>query len=172
ALVNYLNNIYKTNYFPEHITDYAVHKVLSKDVEEYNRVVEKFDKEKIGELPTIDGAKEGVAALSTRYNLVVITARPHWLEEATMEWLEDNFGDAFSCVEFSRQRHNKEFPTKAENCKKHSVIAHVEDAPHHALDIARVTNVLLMDMPYNQGIEHKNIRRVKDWGEVVDLLSK
>lgn len=171
ALIEHFNKTYGTMHLPEHITDYAMHKALSKDVEEWKDFVRKFEDEHIDKLPTIEGSEEAIRELSKEFRLVVITARPHWLRQKTEKWLKQNYGDVFLAVEFSKQSNNPNLPTKAEHCKRYGAVAHVEDAPHHALAVAEVSRVFLKDTSYNAGIAHPKIKRVRSWDEILSELS-
>lgn len=56
-------------------------------------------------------------------------------------------------------------------CRKLNVDVMVEDKPDVALYLAeKGTKVLLVDAPYNQGLEHENMIRVFSWNEIYTLI--
>lgn len=65
---------------------------------------------------------------------------------------------------------------KSDFCLIYGAKTHIEDSPKQAIDCAnKGILVLLMNQPWNQakynpGITHKNITRVQDWPQIVDIL--
>lgn len=56
-------------------------------------------------------------------------------------------------------------------CRKLSVDVMIEDKPDVALHLAeKGVKVLLVDAPYNQGLEHENMTRVYTWDEIYNLI--
>lgn len=84
-------------------------------------------------------------------------------------WLKKNefcFDDIYFCSE--------EFASedKLAGCMKYKVDVMVEDRDNVALYLANNgVRVLLFDAPYNQGVSHENIVRVKCWEDVYEEIS-
>lgn len=56
-------------------------------------------------------------------------------------------------------------------CRKLNVDVMIEDKPDVALHLAeKGVKVLLVDAPYNQGLEHENMMRVYTWDEIYTLI--
>jgi len=122
-------------------------------------------------LPVVDGAVAGMRHLrQLGYKLVIITARPYRqykrLYADTMEWLKKHKIE-YDLILFKRD--------KAEAISDYIMPAQarffIEDRTKHALEIIDMNvPVLLLDAPYNQGVEHPLITRVENWGALISRV--
>jgi len=127
------------------------------------------------ELPVVPGAVEGVKRLKDMgHELVVITGRAADWMGRTKRWLDHNFNGCFTRVE-STDFHmiNSGHKTKGQLAKEFGCDILIDDFPHYAEEaIKNGVKVLLFDTGFNHNYpEHDDIHRVKDWKEVVKIIS-
>lgn len=79
-------------------------------------------------------------------------------------WVKEN-GFQFEDIYFCEEEHAPE--DKLSGCRKYAVDIMIDDKPDVALYLANQgIKVLLFDTLYNQGIDHQNIIRVRDWDDI------
>jgi uncharacterized HAD superfamily protein len=112
------------------------------------------------DLEPIEYSQE-VTHLLAQEGLIYLSSRPNHLEEVTKLWLEKhNFPQGKLIL--TRQ--------KCAMMAIHNCRFIVEDAGHHALDIANANYpVYLLDYPWNQDIKHFFIKRIKSLREIIEL---
>lgn len=85
-------------------------------------------------------------------------------------WLK-KYDISFKTFQFCSEEKSPEDKLLA--CKKLNVDAMIEDKPDVALHLANNgIKVLMMEAPYNLGIEHENIIRVSNWNQVKEELQR
>jgi len=124
-------------------------------------------------LPVYAGAKETLEwARDLGYKIALVSARPY-LEMRriyfdTIYWLNSNhipydaifWGKDKADIVFSEL-----YPIKP--------TWFIEDRDKHAIELANEgIPVLLLDKPYNQGVEHHHIIRVNGWGDIADIIGE
>lgn len=108
-------------------------------------------------------AVDGVSLLAGLGDVYYITSRHQDLADSTMSWLDRH---NFPCGEIYMGVNDK-----ASLAKELELNLCVEDAPHHALKLARAgVGVFLLDWPWNQGVKHDLITRVQGWARIIALL--
>jgi hypothetical protein len=123
-------------------------------------------------LEPVNGAKEGLIELRARgWKIVLISARPYWqykrVYSDTVVWLGEN-GMVYDLLLFNKDKaeaiYEYIFPAKPSYM--------VEDKEKHAKEVAGLgVEVLLVDWPYNQGLEDTDlITRVVNWKQIVDKI--
>lgn len=156
------------------ITEYNLYGIVGKvvGVKRLKSIKHKFRIS--GQKRTMDvfpGAVEGMKKLSKMgYTLVLLSARPYKkyprIFSDTICWLKKNKikYDAILWDENKEEKMLKEIP----NAKYM-----IEDCMENAIKIANAKKkVFLMDNSYNQGYQHKNIIRVKNWKEIIQRLEE
>ena len=124
-------------------------------------------------IPPIAGAIEGVKRLlSEGHEGMVVSDRPEFLFECTREWLDRQGLDTVRLL-FTKHKASKSGDhdgfTKSQAAYLYKLTHVVEDAPHHSRTLAErnyIEKIFLLDTPYNQGIHHDKIVRVKGWNEI------
>ena len=118
---------------------------------------------------------ESIRELGKYHELHLVTGRADFLTAATTNMLTEHFPDLFASLEFTNFFREKA-RSKADVCMQLNADYLVEDHLHHAKVVAECgTNVLLFgDYPWNQSDEPlpSNIQRVRNWHEIVDVLTK
>jgi len=106
-----------------------------------------------------------------------ITSRPHIMKDLTYKWLRKHGfllpGTTLDLFNSSQHfdKHRKEIiDYKKTIAQKRGVQLFIEDSKEIA-ERMQIT-VLLMDRPWNQGKLPKNVKRVRDWGEIDRLVTK
>jgi len=123
------------------------------------------------DVPVVEGAKEGLEFLNSNHELVSITARRKSIRERSERLLEKNFGipiKVWCGNDFWKGNGEK---SKLDICKELGVDILIDDSEDFSEEVAKAgIKVFLFDKPWNQGIKHENICRVKNWNEVVEHL--
>jgi 5'(3')-deoxyribonucleotidase len=120
-----------------------------------------FHKNHISSLTLLEGAKKGLEILNFSYEICLITSRPFWTIFSTKKWLT-NHKIRYTSLVFTKDK-SKYFS---------NFFALIDDNGDTALDFAQSKGVaLLMDRPWNLGVSHQNIVRVKNWDDVLSFFN-
>ena len=168
---------YQTNFSKNEISSFRFEEVFK--IEEkavLRRIGEFYEAEAVSEIKPVKGAIEGINKLLEKgYELEIITARPPYYREITVEWVEKHFPEKFKQIHFAFNPFNKnsERLTKAQICKQIGAEVLIDDNLVNALDCAENgIMVYLMNAPWNQTQDlPKNVVRVESWEEIVKKLS-
>ena len=117
-------------------------------------------------------AIEAIRILSRYHELHVVTGRADFLAQATTDMLSEYFPDIFQGIEFTNF-FGKAYRSKSQVCQELGADLLIDDHMHHAEVVAQCgMDVLLFGRyPWNEGdIALPNIRRVKNWNEVLERL--
>ena len=119
-----------------------------------------------------NASKVLIYAKELGYKIALVSARPYLeirrIHSDTLYWLRENnipydaifWGKDKADIVFSNL-----YPIKPK--------WFIEDRDKHAIELANEgIKVLLMDRPYNQGVNHENIIRVNGWGEIASIIKK
>lgn len=120
--------------------------------------------------PAVTGSVETARALLARGDAVfVVSDRPDVLFDVTRAWLNGHGLDAADLIFTDRQTY-----PKAAAAVDFRLCHVIEDAPHHAVDLAAldtIQRVYLLDYPYNRGVPlHPKVTRVRGWDEIARAL--
>ncbi|MFH1682370.1 MAG: hypothetical protein ABIA37_01100 [Candidatus Woesearchaeota archaeon] len=171
--LDYYNWGYETSFCREQIISYNFWEVLPTAKEETYHLVRDFhNTDSFKNLPLIDGSQEAVSRLEQDHNLFVITSRSYSLVgKATEDWLEQHFPQKFSQVYFTGSWSDQPDKSKHQLCSELGLDLMIEDNLDYAKKCSQVTQVYLMDCPWNQG-NHlpERIIRVKNWPEIMQSI--
>ncbi len=122
--------------------------------------------------PTGD-IKKKINFLSRRHTLFIITSRHSKVVDFTKEWLMSHFGDIFQNIFFTNHFDEESGASKDEICVDNDIDLLIEDNKDWAMASAlKGVFVLLLDAPWNQDVEHENIKRVYSWDEIVEEIER
>lgn len=166
ALINRFNTDFGTDFDPAKQTTWDFDHMIEPyhpDPKAYIAEV-LSDAELFGNLPLILPTKILLTKLGGIFRAIhVVTARPEVLKDCSRLWL-DRYGIPYSKLVFTHD--------KGAYC--HSVAASymIEDAPHHAEDVASYgIGVFLIDKPYNKGVRTRGgLWRVSHPMEILPIL--
>lgn len=123
--------------------------------------------------PTI-AAVEVLHKLKAVYNLVIVTGRPSFVEDITLQWLSKHLPDLFGDVVFSNFYGSDDVKRdKGEICTDLGASILIDDHLGHAKNAAShgVSVLLFGDFPWNRADElPENITRVANWRGVEQKL--
>ncbi len=169
---------YDTHYEFHEIHTYNLAEVLGCAEDEKNRrVMEFYHSREHQEGWAIPGAFEALAALSQSYRLHMVSARPLDVKMQTILWLRNRDADIhfedFHLINFYHPNSAVEKRvTKVDVCSKIGAAALIEDALHHARDVAASgVPVYMLDKPWNQSGPVEGVTRVPNWKEILKHLS-
>jgi len=133
-----------------------------------------FESNHFEDLIPIFGAKEAIHLLSLKYELEIVTSRPKYVKNKTLNWLEEYFPELFFNFHFTDHFSPGEiYTSKSKICFDQNIEILIEDNLEYALDcVSKGIFVLLFDCPWNQSEKlPENIWRVKSWEEIVEVLN-
>lgn len=110
--------------------------------------------------PYRGAAKVLMALVARGFEPVYITARPEELRAVTNEWL---IAHSFPEGKIVMGRN------KVQVVMEEGVAIMFEDSPHEILPLRTVTNVIVLNRPYNSELE--GVVRVKSWLEIPQLIN-
>ncbi len=120
----------------------------------------------------IPGAIDALHMLAEYHSLHMVTARPLRTVSVTESWL-----DSQGVLQLFAGRHytNSYLPEpnspvarrKSDICVEIGAAAHIEDASHHASDVAAAgIPVYLLDKPWNRGPLAHSVTRFNSWSDI------
>jgi 5'(3')-deoxyribonucleotidase len=170
-VIDFSNKVYGTNltiedYDDKHWT--VMWQIERKESEERTRA---FHDARMNTLSVIAGADKVLQGLAQKYTLVVVTARPPYLEEVTRTWLGQYYKNLFSDYRFVNAwgLHNQKTVSKAEVCSQIGAQYLIDDSLKHASLAANAGIQVLLygDYPWLRGVSLRaNMVRVKTWNEI------
>lgn len=177
-LVKYLDNKRGKTHILEDISINDLYKIWGITEKEMIGLVEGFYQDKWDTIVPIGGSVEGIKTLKDEgHELFVITARPDFTKEKTIEWLELNYGkNTFTNMIFTDKFRNPNAPKKPEIMKTNNIDILIDDEPHNCADcsIAGFPSVLFNynnKYPWARGeIEDSNITRALSWDETIKII--
>ena len=116
-------------------------------------------------LMEIPGAKSSLRFLRNHYKICIITHRDFYkgIQKDTKDWLTKH-GIFYDKIIFTGL--NKTRQILGADCEYM-----IEDRGEVAVELAKKRQkVILFDYPYNRNFNHRLIKRVKNWGEIVGIL--
>ncbi len=175
-LIAFYNKTFGANIVRDNITNYSLSKQFKISPEDaIERTFQFYKSDYFHSASPVAGAQKAIDQLAKKHDLIVITSRPSFLDEKTHIWIENYFPKKFVKIihtnQFSKEGSDM---TKGDYCREEGVKALVDDALENILDsINDVENLLLMDAPWNRNGElPEKVKRVYNWGEIADFLSK
>jgi len=130
-----------------------------------------------GSYEPIQGARDALARLHQKFELVTVTSRRELVRSETLDWLKKHLGDVFSRVLFSgiwdggkRGAHKL---TKTEILQSIGAQFLIDDQLKHCLSAAEagINAVLFGDYPWNQSDSLAvRVARCSDWKAVLDYF--
>jgi len=138
-------------------------------IETISFVREFYHSDAFAKLPLIEGAEEGLNLLSERHSKVFITSRHSKAKEVTPKWIEYRLPKLQgNRIIFSGEYAESSDGSKGDISVKEGLDLIVEDNGDIALDCSEKGIVtILFNRPWNQGVTHSNILRVKNWQEAL-----
>lgn len=173
---DYHNEHHGTSVKLSDFTQYSFENDIGIDVDDFVKRIKAFSDEGFfrSHQPA-ESIKSALKKLTYTYDLIVITSRWQEWEHDTQLWLDKHFPGLFTEVHFANSLtwHRGDKRDKASICQQLDVDVLIDDSLHNAEQVSGVgLQVLLFgDYPWNQADElPENVRRVKDWSEVVEVL--
>ncbi len=122
-------------------------------------------------VPLLPGASFAIGQLSKKYDIALVTARNFTWEKATLEWLEEHFGDVFIGVHFAGNKHRTTDKTKGELCKDVGAFLLIDDNADHCRSAlaAGLDAILFGDYGWQHN-KKDGLTNCIDWPEVLEYL--
>jgi uncharacterized HAD superfamily protein len=173
-IIQFHNTEYGTSSKLEDHTSYGLNDVWGIPVNDViDRVFEFYNSKYFDEILPVTGSVSGVEYLSKKYDLMVITSRPTWLKDKTVEWLEKYYPNKFKKIVLTNQFSKKgKLIHKSQVCKEEGIETMIEDAVDYAMDCVKEgIKVYLYDMPWNREVDLPDeVVRLYNWKEIEKYL--
>ncbi len=172
----YHNEKYQTKVEKEKIYSFKLDPIFKlTEVEFLRRMDEYYESGEVLNILPVEGSIEGINNLLEKgYRLEIVTARPPFFKELTIEWVSKHFPKKFEQIHFAFNPYNSNSMkiTKSQICKQIGAKVLIDDNIVNAQDCAENgITVYLMDAPWNQTEDlPENIIRVKSWMEITTAL--
>lgn len=168
------NPKYGTTHEMQHFLSYDFEHTLGIPVDETVRRVYEYLATDHQHVNAVEGSQAAISRLAEQYDFIVITARDQQFEQATMNWLNDRYGQVFKhivCIGYGPIQEKPKI--KAEICAELGSIALIDDSIDHVSRCADngIDGLLFGDYPWNQSNELPNgVVRCEDWTRVVEYF--
>ena len=174
AMLKWYNQKYHTNFEWKKCYTYKLWNVFNTSKEENALRFNKFFEEcNLETIRPVEGSQEGIDRIHKIANIHVVTGRNDGQIEYTKSWLKKHFHEKFSSIEFTSHYYTEKPVKKSEVCKRLNAKIIIEDDLEHAIDCANHgVKVILLNRPWNQTAENKDIIRVDSWEEIVKTIGK
>jgi uncharacterized protein len=176
TLCTYHNLQYGTTLTRDQISSYSLELAMNVTREEMmKRVLEFYETDHHFNGLPIPGSVESIGILSKKFPLYIVSAKPDYLKERSLIWIEQHYPTCFKEVLFTNQFAGdaSRKKTKSEVCKELGINIFIDDSLKHAEDISKSgVKVYLLNAPWNQGDVPENVARMNDWNSICeDILT-
>lgn len=144
------------------ITKYDIGKALN--IEKHMGGIWKavYTDEFLIKVPLIDGSLNGLGSIPDQ-SIIFITGRPEPTRSITDMWLKNNNIDSYEL----------RFSTKGKHLNCDGIDVFIDDYYEEASNVSATgIPTLLFDQPWNQGPVDGNMKRVKDWTEITEYITR
>lgn len=122
-------------------------------------------------IATVEGAREAVQALKSKYDFVFITSRPPYQEEATRRWLDEHIDPTIPLYLSFHPGVNEIAQSKGEICAELGVSLLIDDNTGNcqsAIDYG-VDAIVFGDYGWNEKVP-AHMKRYTTWNEIGEYL--
>lgn len=130
--LKYHNENYDTQLAFDDITDFDYSNFIKEDIEVIiDRIKDFYKTTSFKNLSPLPDSISSIKTLSVNHDLYILTSRPQWTKEATLNWLSKHYEDSFAHTTFTGQMENKKKITKGYVCERFGIDVMIEDAPKY-----------------------------------------
>lgn len=181
SLCEFHNSNYGTQLLATSFFSYEFHKVWGGSREEANVKMELFFKSQqfLEEIQPLPDAFAALQQLRCDFDLHIVTARQHKLEEVTRSWITTNFPNIFTEIHFGNHYTTEgKSRSKPEMCREIGALLLVDDSAVYACQCANesIDCILFGDYAWNRELAglsdgaKRFITRASTWKMVVDAI--
>ena len=144
----------------------------------YRYIRKTINKQDISKFMPMPGSVLAIKKLAKDFDLYMVTARTKYIKKHTRIWLNYHFPKMFKKIIFGQYRKEGEFKkTKGEICKELGISMIIDDRIDYALDCYKHgVKAIVFDYkdgyPWSKGKLPKDVKKAKDWKEVLDIIKK
>ena len=170
----YHNESEGTGYRKEDFHTYHFEEIIGGSKKEVvGKILEFYKSPEFGGTKPVDGSVEAIRLLRQQHQLVVVTARPISIRQATEQWLLRHFPEMFDDIYYTYNPYSGRGDSpKSAVCLERNINILIDDAPENIMDFTNhPTRVLLFERPWNKIARvPENIQRVSSWQEIVSAV--
>lgn len=158
AHLHYYNMESGLSFMADDVNDFYLYRLYGWNQEEIDAVYTRYGHDIHWNSSPLPMAVEILQQLYSRHQLSIITARPQYFRDVTIEWL------ALHNINY----HQIAFvENKLEVCMNSKVDVLIDDGPHYAEEFALANRpVILYEQPYNLSVTNERVYRAANWLEV------
>ncbi|MGC9309225.1 MAG: 5' nucleotidase, NT5C type [Candidatus Nanoarchaeia archaeon] len=161
----FYNDYFNKNIDVNNFEDFSFSKTMNINKQEAERLREMFLKSRyFDNIRLVEGARDAISKLNKKHELLFVTARPESHKQKTEEFFKKYF-PTYKFAVF-----HTDFRNKYKILKARGVRLWIDDSCFAKDYAGKGINVLLLDKPWNKGIEHSNIKRVGNWEEILEVV--
>ncbi len=174
SFIEFHNKKYNSKLNPNNIKDYFLRNLVDISAEEeMKRLIEFCD---TGLLKTVSPFPEAIISVKNllkNNNLYLITARPNFMEEDTLEWVEKYFPNTFKEVIITSHVLDGKIE-KSEVCLSNNINYMIEDNSYYANECASfgvISFLLTRSWNINDTLK-SGVIRVSSWKDIEDKINE
>jgi uncharacterized HAD superfamily protein len=174
-LMRFHNKNYGTHFNYENQDEYDLTLYWACSEEEtLKRIYAFYDSQEFENIEPVSGAVDAIIQLKNKHELFVITARPYYIEDKTLRWINTYFPNSFKQVVHTNlvSEEGSKHKKKSEVCKELHTQIIIEDCIDYALDcLSAGVTAYLLERPWNkEKVLQKDIKRASTWKEITQSI--
>jgi 5'(3')-deoxyribonucleotidase len=116
-------------------------------------------------------AQEVLSSQTPKFRFALVTSRDDSWADATERWIERNFGDIFTGLYFTGDRHSDGYKNKGDLCKNLGAVLHIDDNVGHCQTVIDngIRALLFGEYGWHED-KADGQAHCKDWQEVKEYL--
>lgn len=156
--LKYFNLASGLSFTPDDVNDFYLYRLYGWDKTERDSIYNQFGRDIHWNSVPFPMAIETLKELFKHHKISIITSRPLFFRDVTVDWL----------IHHKINYHNIVFTeNKLQECIESSVDVLIDGGPHYAEQFALENRpVILFEQPYNKNVRHDLIYRASNWLEV------
>ncbi len=173
-LIKYVDAEHGLKLTPGDFVKYNLEDIWPAGTAEGEIVFESYKAQVTPEVAPVESAAEALGKLSTKFDVIVMTARDVSVEPITRAWLDHNFPYLFKDVHLvGNSKDSATWRPKAEVCRELGVYCLIDDSLKHVIQTheAGIKAILFGNYPWNQADRlPEGVVRVENWQGVLEEL--
>lgn len=158
------NEYFKTNIQPKDVTAYEIHKVLGIEEVAFRQFYNSYGKLLHKEAKIRFGVRQMINKLQQNHQIHIVSAREEKLKDITLEWL-DSYQIPMDSIALLGDSN------KVWKAKQLASDFFIEDSYDNAIQLSQAGfDVLLINCNYNKGPIPANVKRVKNWYQIAQII--
>lgn len=162
--LKYFNLASGSSFTPKDVNDFYLYRLYGWDEVERDAIYNKYGRDIHWNSVPFPMAVEILNELFNQHKISIVTSRPLFFHEVTVEWL-DHHKINYHSITFTED--------KLQACIKSEIDVLIDDGPHYAKEFAHEGKpVILFEQPYNLSVCGHFVYRASNWLEVKNHIDQ